>query len=71
MRICFLAHLSSVRTRRLARAFAELGHTISILSLTPGEPVANINSRVLLSRPPGRYERSNWPYLLAVPRLRR
>lgn len=70
LRICFLAHLSSVRTRRLAAALRDAGHAIDVASLTPGLPIDGVGTHVLQRRWPVSYERTNWHYLAALPRLR-
>ena len=69
MRICLLAHVSSIHTRRWARYLSSKGHEVTIVSLTPGPHLPSVDLRVLRRRGPVRYDKTNWEYLLDLPRI--
>jgi glycosyltransferase involved in cell wall biosynthesis len=69
MKICFLAHAAKIHTRRWVRYFREQGHQVSLVSLTPAEPEPGIACYILPCRWRVSYERTNWHYLLQLPRL--
>ncbi len=69
MRICFFAHADSIHTRRWTRYFRDRGHQVSVVTLTPAEPDPGIELHHLQHRWHVSYERTNWHYLLKLPRL--
>jgi glycosyltransferase involved in cell wall biosynthesis len=71
MKLCFLAHSSSIHTRRLTGYFEGLGHDLSLISFSPGpasDRIVTCNLRPLL---PVSYHRTNWHYLFRLLKLRR
>ena len=71
MKICFLAHAASIHTRRWMYFFRDQGHQVSVITLTPTEPLANIDVHFLQSQRASSYKRTNWHYLLKLPHLYR
>lgn len=69
MKICFLAHAASIHTRRWAEYFLNQGHQISVVSLTPSEPIPGVDLYLHTSSRPISHERSNWHYMIQIPRL--
>lgn len=69
MKICFLAHASHPRTRQLVAFFRDRGHSVSLVSITPAEPLDGVELYILQHRWPVKYEKTNWQYLWSLPRL--
>ena len=69
MRICFLAHGSSIHTRRWTDYFRDKGHQVSVITLTAAEPQPGIELCDLHQPHRISYERTNWHYLMQLPRL--
>jgi len=69
MKICFLAHGVSIHTRKWARYFRDQGHQVSLVTLTPDEPMPGMEIYDLKHCWHVSYENTNWHYLLKLPRL--
>jgi len=69
MKICFLAHASSVHTRFWAHYFRDQGHQVSVVSLTSAKSETGIDLHYLPHSWRIHQERTNWHYLLQLPRL--
>ena len=71
MKICFLAHGSSVHTQRWIRYFQERRHDVSLITFTP--PMIRGPIQVCDLKPLRKlsYKKANWHYLLRLPRFSR
>lgn len=69
MKICFLAHAASIHTRQWTHYFRDQGHQVSVVTLTPAQPEPGIELHDLQHCWHVSHERTNWHYLLKLPRL--
>jgi glycosyltransferase involved in cell wall biosynthesis len=70
MKICFFANANSIHTRHWTRYFRDLGHQVSVVTLTPAVPEPGIELHCLEYRWRGSYQRVKWRYrLLQLPGL--
>ncbi len=71
MKICFLAHGTSVHTQRWMGYFENRGHELSLVTFTPGTGQGRAPVYPLRPLRPVGYRRANWHYLLRLLELRR
>ena len=69
MKICMLAHSSSVLTHHWVQFLRDRGHEVVLVSLTGEGSIDSIEHHVLRDGWPLSHGRTNWQHLLALPRL--